>query len=117
GAVSIERPDGRPIQEECCTWCKRGVLVLRKGGYGPFLGCTNYPDCRYTRKVRGETTVQSDGPIVENRSREVPQAPVDPLAALGALGRRIATARARHADATAPLASVPDVAPRRVADD
>jgi len=117
GAVSIERPDGRPIQEECCTWCKRGVLVLRKGGYGPFLGCTNYPDCRYTRKVRGETTARSDGPIVENRSREVPQAPADPLAALGALGRRIATARARHADATAPLASVPDVAPRRVADD
>jgi DNA topoisomerase-1 len=30
-------------------------LVLKKGRYGPFLACTNYPDCKVTKRlVRGE---------------------------------------------------------------
>lgn len=27
-------------------------LVARKGKYGMFLGCNNYPVCRYTEKIR-----------------------------------------------------------------
>ena len=27
-----------------------GRLVRRSGRYGPFLGCTNYPDCRHTER-------------------------------------------------------------------
>ncbi len=26
------------------------ILVLKKGKYGDFFGCSNYPNCRYTRK-------------------------------------------------------------------
>lgn len=37
------------IQNQC-PWCA-GVLVLRKGKNGEFLGCSNYPKCRYTRSV------------------------------------------------------------------
>lgn len=29
-----------------------GLLVKRKGKYGNFIGCSNYPDCRYTRKLK-----------------------------------------------------------------
>lgn len=32
--------------EECA-----GEMVLREGSYGLFYGCTNFPDCRYTKKV------------------------------------------------------------------
>ena len=32
-----------------CPKCG-GRLVSRKSKYGPFLGCSNYPNCRYTKK-------------------------------------------------------------------
>ena len=35
---------------EVCPRCG-GELVRRKGKYGEFLGCKNYPRCRYTRDV------------------------------------------------------------------
>ncbi|MBT4334520.1 hypothetical protein HOD61_01765, partial [archaeon] len=28
--------------------CKKGKLVLRKGIYGSFFACENYPKCKYT---------------------------------------------------------------------
>jgi ssDNA-binding Zn-finger/Zn-ribbon topoisomerase 1 len=33
-----------------CPKCG-GKLVERKGKYGDFLGCYNYPKCRYTEKL------------------------------------------------------------------
>ncbi len=33
-----------------CPDCD-GKLVKKHGKYGPFLGCSNYPNCRYTRKI------------------------------------------------------------------
>lgn len=35
-----------------CPGCKDGYLVLRKGRYSQFFGCSNYPDCRYTQSNR-----------------------------------------------------------------
>lgn len=34
-----------------CPKCK-GALVLRKGKYGNFQGCSNYPKCRYTNQIK-----------------------------------------------------------------
>lgn len=33
-----------------CGWCG-GKLVLRKGKYGDFYGCSNYPNCKFTKKI------------------------------------------------------------------
>lgn len=35
------------------TVCPRcgGKLVVRHGKYGTFMGCSNYPKCRYTREI------------------------------------------------------------------
>jgi DNA topoisomerase-1 len=33
---------------ETCPLCG-GELLERHGAHGSFLGCSNYPDCRYTR--------------------------------------------------------------------
>lgn len=35
---------------EKCTQCGGG-LVKRTGKYGEFLGCSNYPKCKYTKKL------------------------------------------------------------------
>lgn len=54
-------PKYRPLKEEkreevktseddsaICPMCG-GELVERNGRYGPFLGCSNYPKCKFTR--------------------------------------------------------------------
>src|SRR3546814_4681351 len=33
-----------------CPNCGTGRLALRGGRFGPFIACSNYPDCKYTRK-------------------------------------------------------------------
>ncbi len=37
--------------EKDCPKCKKGKLVLRKSIYGSFLGCGNYPKCKYTEQL------------------------------------------------------------------
>ena len=43
------RPDG--TDPRVCQLCKDGKLSLKLGRYGAFVGCSNYPDCRFTRKL------------------------------------------------------------------
>lgn len=37
-------------QENTCPKCG-GKLIKRNGKYGDFIGCSNYPKCKYTKKV------------------------------------------------------------------
>ncbi|NHO31320.1 type I DNA topoisomerase [Acetobacter fallax] len=34
-----------------CTACGTGRLGLKLGRYGAFIGCSNYPECQYTRRL------------------------------------------------------------------
>ena len=34
-----------------CPKCNEGHLILRKGKFGKFMGCTKYPKCDYTSKL------------------------------------------------------------------
>ncbi len=34
-----------------CPGCKEGQLSLKIGRYGAFIGCSNYPDCNFTRQL------------------------------------------------------------------
>ena len=46
-----------------CPQCGNGRLSLRGGKFGAFVACSNYPDCKYTRKFgQGGDQAQSDGP-------------------------------------------------------
>ncbi|MEA3403572.1 MAG: type I DNA topoisomerase [Armatimonadota bacterium] len=47
-----ERSRPMPTTEECPE-CG-GTLILREGRRGKFLGCSNFPKCRYTRDYKGE---------------------------------------------------------------
>jgi DNA topoisomerase-1 len=41
------RADG--VDPRLCPTCGQGRLSLKLGKFGAFIGCSNYPDCRYTR--------------------------------------------------------------------
>jgi DNA topoisomerase I len=43
------RADGGDPRE--CPSCKVGKLSLKLGKFGAFIGCSNYPECRYTRQL------------------------------------------------------------------
>ena len=44
-----------------CPTCGAGRLGLRLGKFGAFIGCSNYPDCRYTRQL----SIASEGSAPE----------------------------------------------------
>lgn len=52
------RPMGISPEEldalESCPQCGSGKLMLRKGKFGQFYGCSNYPKCRHTKPVDGD---------------------------------------------------------------
>ena len=43
------RADGTDPRK--CPNCETGRLSLKLGKFGGFIGCTNYPECRYTRQL------------------------------------------------------------------
>jgi DNA topoisomerase-1 len=38
-------------KEEKCPECGN-ALVEKSGKYGKFLGCSNYPKCKFTKNIR-----------------------------------------------------------------
>lgn len=46
---NIEHKENK-IEQGFCPRCG-GKLVYRKGKYGDFWGCSNYPKCRFTMKA------------------------------------------------------------------
>jgi DNA topoisomerase-1 len=44
-----ERSDGKPRRQ--CPQCGTGELSLKTGRFGAFVGCSNYPDCNFTRQI------------------------------------------------------------------
>ncbi|PPR59091.1 MAG: DNA topoisomerase 1 [Alphaproteobacteria bacterium MarineAlpha4_Bin2] len=57
--------DGNPEKARLCPVCKEGRLSLKLGRYGAFVGCSNYPDCKYTRQlaVGANEEQDSDAPL------------------------------------------------------
>ncbi|NLR40017.1 type I DNA topoisomerase [Novosphingobium sp. ERW19] len=44
-----------------CPKCEAGRLSLRGGRYGAFVACSNYPECKYTRKFAQPGGADGDG--------------------------------------------------------
>lgn len=44
-----------------CPKCEAGRLALRGGRYGAFVACSNYPECKYTRKFAQPGGADGDG--------------------------------------------------------
>ncbi len=50
--VFPKREDGS--DPRICPTCGEGKLSLKLGKYGAFVGCSNYPDCNYTRQLTAD---------------------------------------------------------------
>jgi DNA topoisomerase-1 len=44
-----------------CQVCGTGRLSLKTSKYGAFIGCSNYPECRYTRPLAAPTAGAEEG--------------------------------------------------------
>ncbi|MBI2983891.1 MAG: type I DNA topoisomerase, partial [Chloroflexi bacterium] len=60
------------IEGEMCPECGK-PLARRRGRFGPFIGCTGYPDCTYVKKTQQKTGVTcpqcGQGELVRRRGR------------------------------------------------
>ena len=57
-----EKADGG--DPRLCPNCGAGQLALRGGRFGAFIACSNYPECKYTRRFAqgGEAAGEDSGP-------------------------------------------------------
>ncbi len=53
------RADGGDPRQ--CPSCGTGRLSLKMGKFGAFVGCSNYPECRYTRQLAVATDGNGNG--------------------------------------------------------
>ncbi|MDU1667315.1 MAG: topoisomerase C-terminal repeat-containing protein, partial [Bradyrhizobium sp.] len=52
------RADGGDVRQ--CPTCGTGRLNLKAGMFGAFVGCSNYPECRYTRPLAADSEAAAD---------------------------------------------------------
>ncbi len=50
-APSLFKPNADGTDPRRCPACGEGSLSLKLSKFGPFIGCSNYPECRYTRSL------------------------------------------------------------------
>ena len=55
-----------------CPNCGQGQLALRGGKFGAFIACSNYPDCKYTRRFAqgGDGAGEDSGPEAMGKDPE-----------------------------------------------
>ena len=58
GQLYPPREDGTDPRQ--CPLCGEGRLHLKTSRTGGFVGCSRYPDCRYTRPIGGDAAEQGD---------------------------------------------------------
>ena len=70
--VFPQREDGS--NPRICPKCGSGNLSLKLGKYGAFVGCSNYPECGYTRQL-GDTANGGEGANPEDGNRSLGKDP------------------------------------------
>jgi DNA topoisomerase-1 len=67
-AAHVFPPRADGVDPRVCPQCGTGRLNLKIGRFGGFVGCSNYPECRYTRQLMsqngaGATRVLGKDPV------------------------------------------------------
>lgn len=72
GAPRVPLPEPEPIGEKCPE-CGHD-LVKKRGRFGEFIACSNYPECKYTRPILDKIGVTcpkcGEGEIVKRKSKK-----------------------------------------------
>src|SRR6056297_1343258 len=63
------REDGKDPRE--CPLCGEGNLHLKTSRTGGFVGCSRYPECRYTRPIGGDANDSGDRVLGEDAGDEI----------------------------------------------
>ena len=50
--------DGQPNKK--CPTCSNGKLGLELGKYGAFIGCSNYPECKFTKQIASNQSTEEN---------------------------------------------------------
>ena len=71
-APRVKLPEPEPIGE-ACPECGHD-LIKKRGRFGEFIACSNYPDCKYTRPILSSIGVKcpkcGEGDIVQRKSKK-----------------------------------------------
>jgi DNA topoisomerase-1 len=63
-----------------CTVCKSGEMVERKGRFGIFYSCSNYPDCKYAIKAKPTGNICKEcGSLMMEGTKTIPERCSDKL--------------------------------------
>ena len=60
------KPDENGNVNRVCSKCNEGYLELKLSKYGPFIGCSKYPDCSYTKQVHDSQVGEDTSQIQDN---------------------------------------------------
>jgi DNA topoisomerase I len=68
---------GNKVDPRKCPNCGTGQLSLKLGKFGAFVGCSNYPECRFTRpfgaeQKDGTNDIPPEGKVLGNNPDDVP---------------------------------------------
>jgi len=71
GRIEISKPEAQKTGELCPE--SGHELVIRESRYGPFIACSGFPKCRYTRPIVQSLGVECpkchEGQIIEKKSK------------------------------------------------
>ncbi|MDT5158796.1 MAG: topoisomerase [Acidobacteriota bacterium] len=62
GASTLAAGDVGESVEEICELCGK-PMAMKRGRFGPFLGCSGYPECRNIRRVSKKTGAVAPAPV------------------------------------------------------
>jgi len=77
--IYAPREDGGDVRQ--CPSCGTGKLNLKAGKFGAFVGCSNYPECRYTRPLAADGEASADRVLGKD-----PESGLDVLVKAGRFG-------------------------------
>ncbi len=46
--------------QDTCPECQTGKLTLKMGKFGAFIGCSNYPECKYIKNIQSLSVADDD---------------------------------------------------------
>lgn len=70
--------EGAVEERHKCPTCEGGILSLKLGKFGAFLGCSNYPTCNYTRQLIAAGDDTQDEQSIKQGSVEPKNLGADP---------------------------------------
>jgi DNA topoisomerase-1 len=56
-------PGEEGVDPRKCPSCENGRLNLKLGRFGAFVGCSNYPECKFTRQIGAKPGDGDAGPV------------------------------------------------------